>query len=220
MKDLNTAVVLTEKADTDNGSYRSAVTKSVLAAQADVYNQGVFDLSLLVAGNNAESYFLGSMSKAEDIDYFCIDAASQRFSRRPVVVNMEMPEGADYNLMVYDSDGNQVGIAVKNEDGTKTLTIPCDWSDSETFVIKISQQGATQEVQGNYKLTFSQGASTNTSGKLIPKEKREESNKNGIELLHKMQYDALPDELKYTKGLTVSELLEKQKQGEILSQAE
>ena len=90
------------------------------------------------------------------MDYFHVDTTSQ-ISRRPVIINMEMPAGADYDLTVYDENGNQVGMAVENEDGTKTLTIPCDWSNSRRFVIKVSQNGSGECVEGNYKLTFSQG---------------------------------------------------------------
>lgn len=50
-----------------------------------------------------------------------------------------------------------MGMAVMNADGTKTLTIPCDWSSSRGFVLKVSQNGTNIDVKGNYKLTFSQG---------------------------------------------------------------
>lgn len=239
MKELGGTTVMTERSDTDNDVYRNASTKAVLAAETDRYSQGIFDLSLLVAGGNSESYFKGTMSSGSDVDYFNVDATSQILSRRPILVNMEMPEGADYDLTVYDSEGNQVGIAVTNEDGTKTLTIPCDWSSSKNFVIKICQHDSEKSVEGTYKLTFSQGempqetkdwlanrkpAGTMSGEQNLPdymiKEKREEKNVKGVEALHKAQYDALPEELKYTGDLSASELLKKQMQGETLSEAE
>lgn len=80
-------------------------------------------------GEMQKAIFMGTMSSNYDVDYFHVDTSSQILSRRPVIVNMEMPKGADYDLTVYDEQGNQVGMAVRNEDGTKTLVIPCDWSN-------------------------------------------------------------------------------------------
>lgn len=242
MKDLNAAVVLTEKNDGDNDVYRNAAARSSQVADIDRYSQGTFDLSLLVAGRNRDSYFSGIMSSACDVDYFHVDTSSQILSRRPVIVNMEMPEGAEYDLTVYDDRGNQVGIAVSNGDGTKTLTIPCDWSDCRNFVIRISQHDPEKSVEGAYKLTFSQGDMPEETkewmermkeGKLVEadpdrrirlgqaaKEKREAENREGIDRLHQAQFDELPEELKYRGLLGTSGLLEEEKAGKVLSEAE
>lgn len=242
LKDLGAAMVLTEKNDVDNNVYRNAVTKATQIADIDRYSQGTFDLSLLVSGYNTDSYFIGTMSSAYDVDYFHVDTMSQILSRRPVIVNMEMPEGADYDLTVYDDGGNQVGMAVTNEDGTKTLTIPCDWSNCRNFVIKVSQHDSKEGVEGSYKLTFSQGdmpketmewkerMKTAQVVETTPeerfalgyavKEKMIQKNTEGISTLHQAQYDALPEELKYTGTMSATELLEKEKRGETLSEAE
>lgn len=242
MKNLGSATILTEKNDADNDIYRNAAAKAIQAADIDRYSQGIFDLSLLVAGRNADSYFSGSMSSAYDADYFHVDTTSQILSRRPVIITMEMPEGADYDLSVYDEQGNQVGMAVRNEDGTKTLTIPCDWSNSNKFVIKISQHNANESVEGDYKLTFTQGdmpketkdwleqwkreevAEADPERRrelgMAEKEKRDAQNAEGIRRLHQAQYDALPEELKYQGASGAAELLEKEKNGGILSEAE
>lgn len=242
MKDLNEAVVLTEKNDGANDVYRNAATGATQIADIDRYSQGTFDLSLHVAGRNADSYFSGTMNSPCDIDYFHVDTSSQILSRRPVIVNMEMPEGADYDLVVYDDQGNQVGMAVSNGDGTKTLTIPCDWSSCRNFVIKISQHDSDNSVEGNYKLTFSQGDMPRETAEwmerlkegtavqttpeeryemgLAAKEKREAANAEGINRLHQKQYEELPEELKYKGAMSASELLEEEKNGKILSEAE
>lgn len=242
MKDLNAAVVLREKNDGSNDIYRNAAAKATQIADIDRYSQGTFDLSLLVAGRNADSYFCGTMSSPYDVDYFHVNTSSQMLSRRPVVVNMEMPDGADYDLTVYDNQGNQVGMAVSNEDGTKTLTIPCDWSDCRDFVIKISQHDPDNSVAGSYKLTFSQGDMPKETAEwmerikeenvvltdpeeryrlgLEAKEKREAENAAGIEKLHQKQYGELPEELKYKGAMSASELLEKERNGKALSKAE
>ena len=151
---------------------------------------------------------------------------------------------ADFDLTVYDEQGNQVGMAVANEDGTKTLTIPCDWSNSRKFVIKVSQNGSAGCVQGNYKLTFSQGEipkdvkdalermqsgeaelvesnpKKRASLRAALKEKNETRNLAETEKLHQAQYNALPEELKYRGDSTMEELLEKELRGEPVTAAE
>lgn len=234
---------MTETNDTDNDIYRNAATKATMIAKVDRYgSQGIFDLSLLIS-SNANSYFTGKLSSAADVDYFHVDVTSQ-ISRRPVIINMEMPEGADYDLTVYDEKGNQVGMAVENEDGTKTLTIPCDWSNSRKFVIKISQNGSEECMEGNYKLTFSQGKMPREikdalrrmqtgEAKLMEgnperraalgaaiKAKNDARNEAETGKLHQAQYDALPEELKYKGDSSVEELLEKELREEPVTETE
>lgn len=242
MKDFRHKVVLREKNDGDNDLYRNAAARAAEIADIDRYSQGTFDLSLLVAGRNGESYFTGTMSSPYDADYFHVDTSSQILSRRPVIVNMEMQKGADYDLTVYDDQGNQVGKAVDHGDGTKTLVIPCDWSNCRNFVIKINQHDPGENVEGTYKLTFSQGEMPRETyewmermktakivenaskerhvlGKAV-KERNDTKNAEGINALHQAQYDALPEALKYTGSLSAAELLEKRKNGVTLSEAE
>ncbi len=242
LKDLGGTYILTEMNDMDNDVYRNAATKAVMAAKVERYSQGTFDLSLLVAGGNADSYFTGKLSSTYDVDYFHVDTTSQLMSRRPVNIHMEMPEGADYDLTVYDKNGNQVGMAVENEDGSKTLTIPCDWSNSRNFVIKVSQKNIQSGVTGDYKLTFSQGEMPQEvrdalerikTAKLVEgnpekraalgkavKEKADARNAAEISKLHQAQYEALPEELKYTGTQSAKELLEQEKQGRSVSEKE
>ena len=242
-KDLGGSKVLTEINDTDNNVYRNAVTKATMIAEDVRYSQGTFDLSMLIGGGNTNSYFSGKLSSATDVDYFHVDTTFQ-ISRRPVIIKMEMPEGAACDLTVYDENGNQVGMAVENEDGTKTLTIPCDWSNSRRFVIKVSQNGSGECGEGNYKLTFSQGEmpqevrealnrmQTGTAklqegnpekraalGAAL-KEKNDARNAAETEGLHQAQYNALPEKLIYKGDSSVEELLKKELRGEPVTEAE
>ena len=243
LKDWGGTKALTEKNDADNDVYRNVVTKATMIAEEVRYSQGIFDLSMLIGGGNTNSYFSGKLSSAADVDYFHVDTTSQ-ISRRPVIINMEMPVGADFDLTVYDEKGNQVGMAVENVDGTKTLTIPCDWSNSRKFVIKVSQNGSGECVEGNYKLTFSQGEMPKDvrdalermqsgEAELVEskpekrallgaalKEKNETRNLAETEKLHQAQYNALLEELRYKGSSTVEELLEKELHGEPMTEAE
>lgn len=243
LKDWGGTKALVEKNDADNDVYRNAVTKATMIVEDVRYSQGTFDLSMLIGGGNTKSFFTGKLSSATDVDYFHVDTTSQ-ISRRPVIINMEMPAGADYDLTVYDENGNQVGMAVENEDGTKTLTIPCDWSNSRRFVIKVSQNGSGECVEGNYKLTFSQGEMPKDvkdalermqsgEAELVEsnperraslgaalKEKNEARNLAETEKLHQAQYNAISEELRYKGSSTVEELLEKELHGEPVTEAE
>ena len=243
LKDRGGTKALVEKNDVDNDMYRNAVTKATMIAEDVRYSQGTFDLSMLIGGGNTKSFFTGKLSSATDVDYFHVDTTSQ-ISRRPVIINMEMPAGADYDLTVYDEQGNQVGMAVANEDGMKTLTIPCDWSNSRRFVIKVSQNGSGECVEGNYKLTFSQGEMPKDvkdalermqsgEAELVEsnperraslgaalKEKNEARNLAETEKLHQAQYNAISEELRYKGSSTVEELLKKELRGEPVTEAE
>ena len=243
LKDWNGAKILTEKNDADNDVYRNAVTKATMIAEDVRYSQGTFDLSMLICGGSTNSYFTGKLSSITDVDYFHLDTVSN-ISRRPVIIDMKMPEGADYDLTVYDEKGNQVGMAVANEDGTKTLTIPCDWSNCCKFVIKVSQNSSEDSVEGNYKLTFSQGemskevkdalgrmqsgraelveSSPKKRAMLATALKAESDARNlaEIEKLHQIQYDTLPDGLRYKGSSNVEELLEKDLKGDSVTEAE
>ena len=243
LKDWGGTKALVEKNDVDNDMYRNAVTKATMIAEDVRYSQGTFDLSMLIGGGNTKSFFTGKLSSATDVDYFHVDTTSQ-ISRRPVIINMEMPAGADYDLTVYDEQGNQVGMAVANEDGMKTLTIPCDWSNSRRFVIKVSQNGSGECVEGNYKLNFSQGEMPKDvkdalermqsgEAELVEsnperraslgaalKEKNEARNLAETEKLHQAQYNAISEELRYKGSSTVEELLKKELRGEPVTEAE
>ena len=243
LKEWDGTKVLTEKNDADNDVYRNAATKATMIAEDARYSQGTFDLAMLIGGN-ANSYFTGNLSSATDVDYFHLDTMSQCLNRRPVIIDMKMPEGADYDLTVYDNKGNQVGMAVKNEDGTKTLTVPCDWSNCHKFVIKVSQNSSNACVESSYKLTFSQGEMPQEvkdalkrmkSGKaelrdgsleeraLLAdnlKEKNNARNAEEIMKLHQAQYSALLEELQYKGNFSAEELLEKELHGEHITEAE
>lgn len=238
LKDWGGTKALVEKNDADNDVYRNALTKATMIAEDVRYSQGTFDLSMLIGGGNTNSYFTGKLSSVMDVDYFHIDTTSQ-ISRRPVIINMEIPEGVDYDLTVYDEKGNQVGMAVKNEDGTKTLIIPCDWSDSRRFVIKVSKNALAEWVEGNYKLTFFQGEMPQEVREALKRMqtgtaklqggnskervalgaflKTKNNARNAVEMerLHYTQYNALPEQLKYKGDSGVEELC-----GEAVTEAE
>lgn len=53
---------------------------------------------------------------------------------------MDMPEGCDYDLTLYDEYGNQVGKAEWDGEGRKTLTIPNWDTNTNKYCIKIENK--------------------------------------------------------------------------------
>ena len=50
-----------------------------------------------------------------------------------------IPEGCEYDLVIYDKQGNQIGIAKDNGDGSREITLP-DWSGSDRYIIRVENR--------------------------------------------------------------------------------
>lgn len=244
MKNLGDEFIMTERKDGDNDVYRNASMGASTSATVKGYCSGVVDLSLLVYGTNENNRFIGSLSSDSDVDYLKIDTRSQFLSRRPVSITMKVPEGCDYNMSIYDKEGNQVGQATDNGDGTKTIKVPCDWSNSKDFILKIEKaDGSVVKPDENYTLTFAQGDKPEEVVKelekaqerngselqdgekkllasLAEKDMREKLNYEGLARLHKEQFDALPKELQYAGDESAEQMLVRKRNGETLTAAE
>lgn len=242
--DLRDECILIEKNDGDNDVYRNAFSGATGNGFRNEFSCGFVDLSSLTVEANKNNKFIGSLSNNYDVDYLKVNTMSQWLSGRPISVTMNVPEGCDYDLTVYDKDGNQVGISTDNGDGTKTVKIPCEWSYSKDFVLKIQKADGTEvNPNENYTLTFAQGEMservkqaidkiqsnrceilTGSEEKLAKglraKTEREEKNATSMLQLHKEQYQALPKELQYTGEKSVEELLARRKSCEELTDAE
>lgn len=248
LKDNSRKLVMseTEFADIQNDLYRNSKSTSISRLG---YTSGILDLSSLAANTNQESCFQGSISNTEDVDYYYINAMSQMISKRPIYVTMEAPEGSGCRMTVYDKDGNQVGISKPNEDGTQTLEIPCDWSSSNGFTLKIEGTGMNGEnTEIPYKLRFKQGEMDPELKAFLERNRKKkvyetpaegnrtdddskgrisemlglgrEDNHVKIKELHEKQYEALPIEKQYHGEETIEELLSRKRNGEELTEAE
>ncbi len=247
LRDNGRLLELSESAEADmqNDLYRSARTGSISRMG---YASGILNLSSLTVNTNTDSCFRGTISDGEDVDYYQLSTMSQMLSRRPVYITMEAPEGSDIRMAVYDRDGNQVGMSERNEDGTQTLKVPCDWSSSTAFTLKIEGGSGKEQGEIPYRLTFRQGEmdpefkallernkkkkvyETTAQGERTSEENRwnisemntitRENNEQAIAKLHEKQFNALPEELRYQGGETAKELLARKRNGEELTKAE
>ena len=207
------------------------------------------DLNFLI--KDETSSLRGNLSDTKDVDFYNFSIPFMSFQRNyfGFEVYIDMPEGCDYDLTLYDEYGNQVGKAEWDGEGRKKLNIP-NWDiDTNKYCIKV-ENGNGEEVSPDdyYKISFhvsenkeheKTDAIRKAYGELhnaydqkdenwreyLDKynEVLQETERNYIkelEQLHQKQFDSLPEEKKYKGGRMVDELLQDMAEGKDLSDAE
>ncbi|MBD5484814.1 MAG: hypothetical protein HDR18_04715 [Lachnospiraceae bacterium] len=207
------------------------------------------DLNFLI--KDETSSLRGNLSDTKDVDFYNFSIPFMSFQRNyfGVEVYIDMPEGCDYDLTLYDEYGNQVGKAEWDGEGRKKLNIPTWDIQSNKYCIKV-ENGNGEEVSPDdyYKISFhvsenkehektdaireAYGALHSAYGRndenwreYLDKynEVLRETEQNYIkemEQLHQKQFDSLPEEKKYKGERTVDELLQDMAEGKDLSDAE
>lgn len=207
------------------------------------------DLNCLI--KDETSSLKGSLSDKKDVDFYNFSIPFMNFQRNyfGVEVYIDMPEGCDYDLTLYDEYGNQVGKAEWDGEGRKTLTVP-NWDiNTNQYCLKV-ENGNGEEVSPDdyYRISFhvcenkeheKTDAVREAYGNLHNAYSRKDENwreylekynavlreteQNYIkemEKLHWKQFDSLPEEKRYKGGRTVEELLQDLAEGKTLSEAE
>ncbi len=207
------------------------------------------DLNFLI--KDETSSLKGSLSDKKDVDFYNFSIPFMNFQRNyfGVEVYIDMPEGCDYDVTLYDEYGNQVGKAEWDGEGRKKLTVP-NWDiNTNQYCLKV-ENGNGEEISPDdyYKISFhvtenkEQGktdaireAFGNLHGAYSRKDENwreyldrynavlKETEQNYIkemERLHQKQFDSLPEEKKYRGGRTVDELLQDIAEGKNLTDAE
>lgn len=207
------------------------------------------DLGFLI--KDETSSLKGSFSDDKDVDFYNFTIPYNRTVQNyfGVEICMDMPEGCDYSLTLYDEYGNQVGKAQWDGEGRKTLDIP-NWDTStRRYCIKVeNEDGEEVSPDDYYKISFhvtenkeheKTDAIREAFGNLQNAYSRKDENwreyldryntvlkemeKNYIkemEQLHQKQFEELPEEKKYKGDRTVDELLQDMAEGKNLSGAE
>lgn len=126
----------------------------------DVFGR-ILDLTALI--NKPDGYLQGSLSDSWDSDYYKFNIAEYRnlsfvtdkYNVDITVTLDHIPAGCDYDLVLYDEEGNQVGIGKDNGNGGKSITIP-NWSaDNKSYTIKVqARDGSAVNSDENYHLSF------------------------------------------------------------------
>ena len=91
------------------------------------------DLDFLI--KDETSSLKGMLSDKNDVDFYNFSIPFNRTIQNyfGVQIYMDMPEGYDYDLTLYDEYGNQVGKAEWDGEGRKTLTIP-NWDTNKMCI--------------------------------------------------------------------------------------
>ncbi len=207
------------------------------------------DLGFLI--KDETSSLRGSLSDNKDVDFYNFSIPYNRTVQNyfSVEIRMDMPEGCDYSLTLYDEYGNQVGKAQWDGEGRKTLTIPNWDTQTSKYCIKIeNENGEEVSPDDHYRISFhvsknmeqeKTDAIREAFGNLHSAYSRKDENwreyldkynavlreteinyRKEMEQLHQKQFDSLPEEKKYKGGRTVEELLQDMAEGKNLSGAE
>ena len=214
MKELNEQTVLVENCEENkNDSYRQ---RTKYDDRVDSYFS-TYDLGILL--QNRDSYLEGKLDSNGDVDCYSFSYAQKSFYDKmgigtKITVRLEnIPEGCEYDLVIYDKQGNQIGIAKDNGDGSREIILP-DWSGSDRYIIRVenrSGEDADTDTEQPYRIRITEERYQKQTEADGGQEYSSE-----IEKLHREQYDFLPEDERYTGTESVEGLLEKKASGEIL----
>ena len=119
------------------------------------------DLTTLI--NKPDGYLQGRLADADDADYYQFNIAEYRIlgtvsdkHNLDITVTLDhIPEGCDYDLVLYDGDGNQVGIGRDNGNGGKSVTVP-NWNlENREYTVKVlAKDGSPVNAEEYYHLSF------------------------------------------------------------------
>ena len=126
----------------------------------DVFGR-TLDLTALI--NKPDGYLKGNLSDTEDVDYYkfniteyrALSFAKDTYNRDITITLDHIPEGCDYEMVLYDEEGNQVGIGKENGNGGLSITIPNWNSDNRGYTVKVqAKNGSTVNPDAEYHLSF------------------------------------------------------------------
>ena len=126
----------------------------------DVFGR-TLDLTALI--NKPDGYLKGSLSDTEDVDYYefniteyrALSFAKDTYNRDITITLDHIPEGCDYEMVLYDEEGNQVGIGKDNGNGGLSITIPNWNTDNRGYTVKVqAKNGSMVNPDAEYHLSF------------------------------------------------------------------
>ena len=237
MKELYQKTVLVEDGkENNNDSYRQHTKYN---DRLDCYFS-TYDLVSLL--HNEESYLEGTIDSSQDVDYYSFSYQEKKLYSKmgissEVTIMLESPD-SNCNLILYDSYGNQIGMAEDDGNGNKKLTIP-DWDCvTSQYIIKVESTDNAQNSENSaYRIKIMETRTKDTQSNSVQhasgienagnaenrdeiRNKYEGLYKEQLDRLHKIQFEALPESQKYSGTATVQELLCRMKNGEQLDQKE
>ncbi len=230
-----------------NDSYRNRNTTYEIPNNEN--GSAFLDFGFLI--RDMSSCLRGSLSHKEDVDFYNFTIPYNRTLQNDfdIQITMELPDGADYTLTLYDEYGNQVGKAEWDGENRKTLTIPNWDTQTSKYCIRIENaDGEEISPDDYYRIGFQISenkarektdavsdaycAWQSAKSKGLPEQQEyldrynallreaEKEYTKEVEALHQKQYENLPEEKRYQGSRTADELLEDMANGKTLSEAE
>ena len=126
----------------------------------DVFGR-TLDLTALI--NKPDGYLKGSLSDTQDVDYYkfniteyrALSFAKDTYNKDITITLDHIPEGCDYEMVLYDEEGNQVGIGKENGNGGLSITIPNWNTDNRGYTVKVqAKNGSMVNPDAEYHLSF------------------------------------------------------------------
>lgn len=207
------------------------------------------DLGFLI--RDETSRLRGSLSDANDVDFYNFTIPFNRTLQNQfgIEIYLDLPEGCNYSLTLYDEYGNQVGKAEWDGNNRKTLSIPNwdtvtnkysikienengeevspdDYYDISFHITENKEHGKTDTVsQAYHELQQAYSAKDPNWREYLDRynallQEAEANYTKEVEQLHQKQYESLPEEKQYKGDRTVDELLQDMADGKALSEAE
>lgn len=149
------------------------------------------DLDLTYLINKPNGYLQGKLSDTDDVDYYkfnigmyrTLRVASEKYDLDFTITLDNIPKGCDYDLILYDSDGNQVGIGQDNGNGGKSVTMP-NWNmENREYTVKVlAKNGSPVNSDEYYHLSFQ----TQQAGDNVLKQQIEKAQKYAGALRQKL----------------------------------
>ena len=155
-KNINESKIINENEKVLNDYY----WKSNKAEDED-WTGRALNLTWLI--NKPDGYLQGRLSDQGDVDCYKFNIMEHRilgylhdqYDLDIIVTLDHIPEGCDYDLVLYDGDGNQVGIGQDNGSGGKSVTIP-NWNlENREYTVKVlAKDGSPVNTEEYYHLSF------------------------------------------------------------------
>lgn len=128
------------------------------------------DLSSII--DRPDGYLQGRLSDAEDVDYYKFDtlwykglSMVDKYNLDITVTLDNIPPGCDYDLILYDEQGNQVGIGKDNGKGGKSVSVPSWNMNNKGYTVKVQAKDSSPiDENKDYHLSFQTQPSSKNHG--------------------------------------------------------
>lgn len=134
------------------------------------------DLSSLIEYEGG--YLKGNLSDINDVDYFKFSVASYRnlnmieqYNKDIIITLDNIPKDCNYEIILYDENGNQVGIGTENENGGKSIIVP-NWNNSTEFYVKVVSQDNVNANE-DYHISFSTKPASQSNGAYLQNQEKQ-----------------------------------------------